>query len=596
MCGIGGLLTFEGKNLSCYEDNVSKLSKSLKSRGPDAKGEYVNHDLGIFFVHRRLSIIDLDDRSNQPLFSNCRKYCIVFNGEIYNYKDLRKKLISMGEVFSTNGDTEVVLKMFIKFGPDCLNLLRGMFAFAILNTDNKEVFLARDAYGIKPLYLAGMDDGWVFSSQVKAIVSSGMISSEIDQEFREYFTLLGSIPEPGTWYKNIQSVESGQYQILHPSSRKITKNKYCDISSLWINEKRNFKKINIQKYITEAVKESLENHLVADVPLGVFLSGGIDSSVILALMNEAGIKNIKAITVVYDEFKGTEADEEPLAKKISNKLDTELFIKKVTKDEFIKDLPKILRDMDQPSIDGINTWYASKAAKELGLKVVLSGIGGDELFYGYRSFYYLPRLINLTKIISLVPFLPSLIKFFLRSRAKKTDNNRWLSSLDWLMSAEGSWLLRRSVFSIYDLNQLYENKVELDIDRFSAKDFIKKFVKSISDSYFIALAQIESSMYLKNQLLRDADWASMSHGVEIRTPLVDKFLLEKIAPFATDLYKFKNKLLLTRVTQIPLPSEIVSKKKTGFGIPVMKWLYEEGLIRKPSSSKEFANFIMNSYE
>jgi asparagine synthase (glutamine-hydrolysing) len=569
MCGLIGIFSNSEIDIRSFNKGLD----ALVNRGPDFRGTWI--ESGVYFGHHRLTILDKESRSNQPMLSNCNQYVIVFNGEIYNYNEIKKILIDSGIEFKTNSDTEVLLQLYSCYKDKMLTYLKGMFSFIIWDRLEKKAFVARDPYGIKPLYYAAIPNGLIFSSQVKSLIATNLIDLEPDMEGQFGYWMFGNVPEPYTLFKNIRSVQSGSYIDVQNGAIQSIK-KYCDIGKAWnssdmFNKKR-FKKREIQLAVQKALNESVDRHLVSDVPIGIFLSGGIDSAVISGLVKEKVREEIIGITINYDEFNATKKDETPYASEIAKHYGIKHHIRKVTKDEFLNDLPKILSDMDQPSIDGINTWYASKAAAELNLKVVLSGIGGDELFFGYKNFKRLPLFVNITRILSFLPGYNFISKIIFKQIAKIVKNNRWKYAPDWLKSIEGAWCLSRSSLSP-DSAKSKLKLIEKDcIIRFLPKTWIETNSGKVSPNISLALAHIESTNYLRNQLLRDSDWSSMAHGIELRTPLVDFTLLIQLSPYLKYFNKFPTKSLLTKSLLKPLPKAILRKPKTGFSIPINEWL------------------------
>ena len=559
MCGILGFYSFENKPYKSLEKSLDFLN----SRGPDALGIW--EDEYVYLGHRRLSIIDLDERSNQPMFSNCNRYIIVFNGEIYNYQELRNELKDYN--FNTKSDTEVLLALYSIYKEKMLVKLKGMFSFIIWDKIEKISFVARDAYGIKPLYIGKLNNGLLLSSQVSSIIASGLVNVKKCKEGTKGFAMLGSVPEPFTWYENIKSLKAGHYLIIRNNKIEYEK-EWFNISNIWINSFNKHRAIipeNILKLkVRDLLLESVSRHLIADVPVGVFLSGGIDSGVLSALMVECGARDITGITISYDEFEGKDKDESSRAKLLADSYGINHHVRVVKKKEFLEDLPIIMRNMDQPTVDGINTWYASKAASELGLKVVVSGVGGDELFYGYDIFNELPPIVNKFNFFKNLPLYEVITNtlFYLISLYKK--NNRWKFAGNWLKTIEGAWWLRRSIRSPDENPYVIKN--------FSPKKYLKKLKVETTFEHKLSLAMIESKMYLKNQLLRDSDWASMSHSIELRTPLVDRTLLISLEKYLYSLTYYSNKKILASSPVKPLPIEILNSKKTGFGIPIKEWL------------------------
>jgi asparagine synthase (glutamine-hydrolysing) len=510
------------------------------------------------------------------MHSACGRYIIVYNGEIYNYQLLRQDLEKRGVIFFTSSDTEVILALFAAEGEAMLPKLHGMFAFVIWDRVARKAFAARDPYGIKPLYIAKIASGVLLGSQVKALLATGLISQYPDPVGQAGFWMLGSVPEPHTWFRDIVAVQAGH--CLWIEEGKAGDSRYWhDIGTAWrtageaLSEDK-----EIKERVREALYESVSRHLVADVPVGVFLSGGIDSGAVAGLMVEAGAHELQGITLAYDEFSGRHEDEAPVAAQLAAHYGIKHHVRKVTQEEFRKDLPRILAAMDQPSIDGVNTWYASKAVAELGLKVVVSGVGGDELFLGYNSFRQLPRLVNAWSRLAKVPGALLCARAAAKWQAQRTGNSRWEYAPDWMQTMAGAWWLKRSTNAPDDLSELMHTDLPHDLlQNFAPGKWVTRMTGPLPDKQVLALAQIESMTYLRNQLLRDSDWASMDHSVELRTPLVDAHLLNMLQPLLSRFSLYPGKTLLAQAPQNPLPDVVAKRSKTGFAIPVKQWLVEE---------------------
>jgi asparagine synthase (glutamine-hydrolysing) len=570
----------------------------LRKRGPDAEGRWLSDDGSVFMGHRRLAIIDLDQRSHQPMVSSCGRYVIAFNGEIYNFVEIRDRLQKKtGRVFRTHSDTEVLVELFAVDGASMLSQLHGMFAFVIWDKVSKKAFVARDPYGIKPLYITVTKDGCLVSSQVKALIATGLVSSEPDLRGQAGFWMLGSVPEPNTWFRDIRVLRAGHYTWMQDG---VFGADVCwsDIGDCWRQPKlaKEISDRELKEIVRKAIKESVSRHIVADVPVGVFLSGGIDSGALAGLMVEAGIKELHGVTISYDEFKGKHEDETPCAAMIASHYGIRHHVRRVTREEFWDDLPVILADMDQPSIDGINTWYATKAVAELGLKVVVSGVGGDELFFGYESFRVLPRIVTAWGALSRLPGLPSLACSVADLKAVKSGNARWKFAPDWAKTIAGAWWLRRSIRAPSDLiSVMKDGSDKLFSDHFEVNEWISSMAGPVVDTGILGLAQIESMTYLRNQLLRDSDWASMAHSVELRTPLVDEHLLRSLAPYLSQMSRIQKKRLLAEAPLNSLPESLISRKKTGFGIPVKDWLRASPNLDLCSQDSNWSDFVAHSY-
>lgn len=571
MCGFVGLLTQNGK--APIVEVLKPALERMARRGPDAEGVWADETCA--FGHRRLAILDLDERAAQPMHSSCGRYVIVFNGEIYNFTDLREELLSDGVRLRTSSDTEVILELFAKVGEGMLERLRGMFTFVIWDRVARRAFVARDPYGIKPLYFAMVEQGVLLGSQVKALLATGLVSRAPCPHGQAGFWLLGSVPEPHTWFRDVRAFPPGHCAWIE-NGMLGSPRMWWDITEAWRTAPAaSHPAGEIKEHVRSALLASVSAHMVSDVPVGVFLSGGIDSGALAAMMVEAGARNLRGITLAFDEFAGSKDDETPLASTLAAHYGIRHHVRRVTRDEFRADLPRILAAMDQPSIDGINTWYASKAVAELGIRVVVSGVGGDELFQGYRSFQQLPLLVTGWGLVSKVPGAMALAQVVANLQAKRTGNGRWRNMPEWLRTMSGAWWLRRSIMSPAELLELMGTELaEEAMDGFVAADRVCAMSGSLPTNLRLALGQIESTTYLRNQLLRDSDWASMDHSVELRTPLVDAWLLRDLQRFLGAFRRFPNKRLLAEAPSRPLPEALIVREKTGFGIPVHSWRNE----------------------
>lgn len=575
MCGLIASLTH-----APFPETAGRAALArLHPRGPDGEGQWRGE--GVYLGHRRLAILDLDLRAAQPMHSGCGRYVIVFNGEIYNYRVLRAELEAGGVTFRTTSDTEVLLALFIAEGEAMLPKLHGMFAFVIWDRVARRAFAARDPYGIKPLYVAKTPDGILLASQVKALLATGLVDRAPDPMGRTGFWLLGSVPEPHTGYRDIRALPAGH--CLWIEQERVTRQRcWHDLGAAWREanaaEAALLPPGEIQHRVREAMRESVARHLVADVSVGVFLSGGIDSGAMAGLMVEAGARDVQGVTIAYDEFAGRHEDEAPAAAELARHYGITHHVRRVTREEFLLDVPRILAAMDQPSIDGVNTWYASKAVAELGLKVVVSGVGGDELFLGYDSFRRLPRLVAGWRRLSRLPGAMSLAVRAGAMQARRSGNDRWRHAHEWARTISGAWWLRRSVHAPEDLVGFMNAELLAEgLAEFSATAWVDRMTGPLPTDDTLALAQIESMTYLRNQLLRDSDWASMDHSVELRTPLVDSHLLGQLQPLLPRFKGFPNKSLLAGAPDRPLPQSIQRRPKSGFAIPVQRWLRESGL-------------------
>ena len=602
MCGIAGIYNLKTERETNF-DRVVKMRDYLTHRGPDDRGVYFSADKRLCLVNTRLSIIDLTASGHQPMSDREGKVWISYNGEIYNYFQLRNELKTKGHSFNSNSDTEIIINGYKEWGIDgLLKRLRGMFAFAIydLNAKNSKLILARDRFGIKPLYYYQDDELLIFSSEVGAIVKSGIIPVERNQKADIAFFIFGNIPAPLTTIKNVFSLAIGSYLLIEDGNKRLVR--YYDLIDSFTGLKlKDTEDIygNLRSILTEAVNL----HLISDAPLGVFLSGGIDSSTLVALASKTRDIPITTLSIIFDEEAYSEL---PYQKMITEQYRTEHRQIKVTEKDFYAELDNIFLAMDQPTVDGVNTYFVSRAAKQAGLKAVLSGLGGDEIFCGYESF----KKIWLLKAINHLP------KLF-RSAFALTGglNDRWrkliyLQNNDYL----NLYLTIRGLFIPADVARI------LDISEKEVEDVLNDFklsaVPAVGGSAFGGSSQLsalnpidwlsytEINFYLQNQLLKDTDFMSMYHSVETRVPFLDHILVDFVASINSSLKIDKNipKPLLVKSLKDMLPKEVVFRKKQGFIFPFNLWIKKRGreLLRvalsKGNINKRYASGLWCKFE
>jgi asparagine synthase (glutamine-hydrolysing) len=570
MCGIAGVFTWERHRA---EEAVRNMNRAQVHRGPDNEGlQTISLPAGFLVLgHRRLAILDLDSRANQPMVSIDGHYTIVFNGEIYNFRELRRELEADGVAFRTTSDTEVLLALFARDGERMLPRLRGMFAFAIWDTHSHELFMARDPYGIKPLYYTRTKNGFLFASQVKALLASGLVSTESETAGLAGFYLWGSVPEPWTLFRDVLALPAGHWLRVRAGVPDAPVY-WHDIRAEWQRNSSRQSASQLNERVREAVKDSVRAHLIADVPVSVFLSAGIDSAAIAGVASELGA-HVEGITIGFEEFAGKQDDEIPIARTIANNYGLPHHVRMVSRNEFERDIPRILEAMDQPSIDGVNTWFASKAVAERGYKVALSGVGGDELFCGYSSFRQIPRTAALGRAIAAIPSARALLGAPCAYLAKSRSKPKLAAIPAFMDSLEGAYFLTRGLFLPEELPALMGAEMAREgLARLGGSP--PGMIQADARDSAAAVGLLESTLYLRNQLLRDSDWASMAHSLELRTPLVDAALLETLGPFVSDFAGGVGKGMLAQSPKKPLPDLVVNRAKTGFSLPMAKWLSE----------------------
>lgn len=590
MCGIAGIIS---KGEVDTKKVLHNFQKVLVHRGPDSKGYFIDskNSLEIGLAHTRLSIIDLSPSADQPISNEDDSIYLICNGEIYNYRELRKKLIK-NHKFKSGSDSEVIVHLYEEKGEGLLEDLRGMFAFAIWDKKKNKLFLARDRFGIKPLYYSYENGTFIFASELKALLKSGLIEPEINPTGINLFLLQGSISPPDTIYKKIFALEPGHFIIVNLEG--IVKKSYYSLTNAFSdNSMKNISEEEAIKKIHSCLLDSIKSHLASDVPVGVFLSGGIDSSSIVALLDEAKHKSIRTVSVI---FPGTVYDESKYAKKVAQKFNTEHTEIEINSKDLKKHLKRIFYYMDQPTIDGVNSYFVSWATAKTGLKVALSGLGGDEIFCGYPSFTQIPKLYNVARIFSLIPFRKEIAKFVswnsINSKAK-------ICSIIASNSIPEIYFHYRGLFMSEQINSLLSPDFSIpDNINFHPSAKLKDCCSQSQISF------LEITNYMSNQLLRDTDVFSMANSLEVRVPFVDHKLVELLAriPMKYKINKDMPKRLLVKAMGNKLPEEIVYRKKRGFTFPFELWMrndlndfIDEKLKESRYFNETFTNKLLNGF-
>jgi len=543
------------KRLSIDEmvNKVGLMCSALKHGGPDDEGVFVDEGRGLVFGHRRLSIIDLSSNGHQPMADTQNKVWITFNGEIYNYLELKKELLKTGAKFHSDTDTEVILTAYLHWGISAFSKLRGIFAFALYDTEKAVTYLVRDSTGVKPLYYHIENEALSFASEVKAFRSAG-VTNATDETWPVMFLAFGHIPEPGTTLKNVYSLAKGHflswdhykctYEIAPYNVKKGHQHYITDVNV-------------IKECISDTLRAAVKRQLIADAPIGVFLSGGTDSSLISLLANEQKEQQLKTISIYFDE---KTYDERAYQNLILREIDGQKFAHLVRQQDFENFLPEIIHAMDMPTTDGTNTWFISKYAHEDGLKSVLSGVGADELFGGYPSFSRIKYLRYLRRIPS--GLLAAANHF-------KTDKYRKVSFLTH-NSYLADYLFLRGFFVPEDIAKI----LDTDVKQVYNILFNNHPMPDLGPYDQEHAAWFETNLYMQNQLLRDTDVMSMSHGLEVRVPFLDedfKQLAESISPEIRFNNELPKKVLIDSFSSI-LPKAIWERPKMGFTFPLQEWM------------------------
>lgn len=573
MCGIAGIFNYRQPSPPVNKKELLMVREAMHKRGPDGCGLWISDENHIGFAHRRLSIIDLSEDGAQPMASYDGTLRVVFNGEIYNYRELRSELQAKGYHFHSESDTEVLLYLYRENGPEMVQALRGMYAFAIWDEKNRGLFLARDPFGIKPLYYSDNGSTIKFASQVKALLKCREIDTSPQPAGHTGFFLWGYVPEPFTLYKGIQALPAGStLWVDQTGSHNL--NVFFNISDELANAGdtgSKFTPIEVQEGLRSALNNSVRHHLIADVPVGVFLSSGIDSTTLAAIASERVSRPLRTITLGFREYRGTENDETPLAELSAQHYGTEHRTRWVSRDEFQADLDNLLSAMDQPTTDGVNTYFVSKAASETGLKVAISGLGGDELFGGYPSFYQIPKIVKVLSAFGIAPFLGKRFRLVAAPVLKHFTSPKYAGLFEYGTSFSGAYLLRRGLFMPWELPEIMDG--EMARDGWQVLQPLLRLEKTIQGigSDHLKISALEMTWYMRNQLLRDADWAGMAHSLEIRVPLVDVELLRTLIPLLGTINP-PGKRDMACAAAKDLPEDVLNRSKTGFTVPVREWL------------------------
>lgn len=578
MCGICGVIGSEDQNQAALP--LQRMMRAMEHRGPDGNGLLIAP--GAALGMQRLSIIDLPG-GQQPIWNENSTLAVVFNGEIYNFRELRRSLESAGHVFRTQSDTEVIVHAYETWGEDCVRHLRGMFAFAIVETPEgkagrpRRVFLARDRMGIKPLYYATVENKFFFASEVRALMASNCIPRRLSAAALSSYLLFGSVGEPMTLVDGIYSLPPGHcgYVSCDQPSASFRSNAYWSVVDAAKSDAPEPRETSPIARVRAALEDSVRCHLLADVPLGIFLSSGIDSTALAALASRQR-SGIKTFTVVFPEQEFSEA---ALARRTADLLGTEHSELLLSGDEMQSRLDDAVAAFDQPSADGINTYFVSWAARQAGLKVALSGLGSDELFGGYSTFSSTPRVARMMAFSRLLPSpLRETGTAPFRAWAACTSHPDSILKLAGAFSGPADlphpYFFTRTLFPPRTVSQLLRvNRSGGDASLCSAW-MIAAAAEAAQLDPFTAVSWLEIRSYLVNMLLRDTDAMSMRHSLEVRVPFLDHPLVELTLGLPATV-KNRNgvrKALLIEALGDLLPKEIASQTKRTFTLPWEHWL------------------------
>jgi asparagine synthase (glutamine-hydrolysing) len=573
MCGIYGYVSSRG---GIQPEILRRMGDTLRHRGPDDEGEWIRHseELAVALGHKRLSIIDLTSAAKQPISDEDGKIWLTYNGEIYNFRELRSELAAKGHTFKSTSDGEIIVHLYEEMGAACLERLKGMFAFALWDETQQTLFLARDRIGKKPLHYAIYDGGIAFASEIKALLKHPKVVKEIDLSALNKYLTFEYVPAPATIFKSIKKLEPGHYLSYQNGKSEIKKYWDIPLADYPIGFKT---EDEYAEELRDILERAVRSRLVADVPVGVFLSGGIDSGVIAALAAKANRK-IECFSIGFDE---PSFDESSHAKSIAKALGLNHRLKIFNTREMLDNLDELPNFLDEPLADAsiLPSYLLSKVASER-LKVALSGDGGDELFAGYPTYqahriitYYdlLPETLK-NSVKALAAWLPVShgnistdfkIKQFLRGAGVSPEIRffMWMGSFT---ESEKKGLLSSGVRAALAHENTYE-----DVFAYIRESGLNKDLERI--------LYLSMKLYLQDDILVKVDRAAMANGLEVRCPLLDQELVEFACrlPMQYKLHGLKTKYLLKKAAAGILPDSIINRKKKGFGIPISKWLTGE---------------------
>ncbi len=578
MCGINGIVS--GMDAGKMKESIRTMNRSLAHRGPDDEGEAYFEDKGrqIALGHRRLSIIDLSSAGHQPMRSNDGRLTIIINGELYNYKalklDLSRAISGSGAVpydFKTNSDTEVVLAAWITWGIRCLERFEGMFAFALWDNVDKKLFLARDRFGKKPLYVSTSGNNIVFSSEIRALLASGLVKPKLNLNALGDYFRYQTVHAPATILENVRMVRGGTCIEYFGETSK--EHHYWNIGDC---VGKNAEHVGsdpgkANKKIRDLLFSAVEKRLISDVPLGAFLSGGIDSSAIVGVMSKVSTAKVKTFSVIFEE---KEFSEEKYSSLIAKKFNTDHHRILLKPEDLLNSLPDVLAAMDHPGGDGPNSYVVSRATKQAGITVALSGLGGDELFGGYPQFKRIVALRKKNWITALPLFTRKLAGSFYHTLKNDIGSEKAQELL-----AVGSFQFK-DTYPVQRLTLTNKTTASLLKKECAAGNDIELMTAGLSNigkEYLVSTISIaEMQSYMHDVLLRDTDNMSMAHALEIRAPFLDHTLVEYVLSLGDEHKDLsRNKALLTDALADILPPDIINRPKMGFTFPWKHWMKKE---------------------
>jgi asparagine synthase (glutamine-hydrolysing) len=563
MCGIAGI--FGQRDQQKAIEFVRTMNGRIAHRGPDAEGLWSDADCTL--GHRRLSIIDTSDAGNQPFFSADKRITVIFNGEIYNYIELKKVLASSYH-FKTATDTEVIIAAYLKWGKAFVHHFIGMFALALKDSETGELLIVRDRLGVKPVYWSKTSEGYLFASEIRAMLATGLVNKKISASSLADYLRYQTVHAPHTIIEEVKMLEAGHMIIYSGGECRIEK--YWSPSDNINSSAASDNKEQVKKKVLDLLTSSIEVRMRADVPFGAFLSGGIDSSVIVGLMSRSSLHPVKTFSITFHE---KEFDESPYSEVIARKFKTDHTPIRLRANDFLEMMPEALKAMDHPSGDGPNTYVVSKVTREAGVKMALSGLGGDEVFAGYDVFRRMKDLENKVWMNRIPSSLRHMAGLALKKARPSVSSEK---------IAEGIGSPRVDFAHFYPIVRqvLLDDQVyKLLRSNGDQTNFVFELARQIQTLPIETLSKVsiaEMQTYMQNVLLRDTDQMSMAHALEVRVPFLDHRLVEYVLGVGDEIkYPHTPKELLTSAVGDLLPHEVIHRPKMGFTFPWAVWMRNE---------------------
>lgn len=578
MCGIAGIFAFGSKDE--LQAATWLMVQAQSHRGPDDEGvtalELGNSGCHVTLGCSRLAVIDLSSHGHQPMQNDAGNVWIAYNGEIYNFEELRRPLEIKGYRFRSRTDTEVILNLYQEYGEGAIGMLNGMFAVAIWDQRKGTLLMARDRMGEKPLYFTWADERLIFASEIKALLASGLVQRRVDPAAVRGFLTLGSVPSPTTIIQDVECLEAGclmKVKINNSGGHPVTQTRPERYWDLTFNEDPQLGGPEAAGVFRDHLRRATQSRLVSDVPVGVFLSGGLDSSAIVSQVRENVTGKLRSFSLTFSD---PQFDEGQYARLVAHRFETDHTERMMTADEVLGEIPRFLAAIDQPTIDGVNTYFVSKLARSSGVVVALSGLGGDELLGGYSSFGMVPKICKLGRLLDRFYGARQTVSGILGWLSLNGRAEKLQAFLREKPSSESAYLAVKGQFVDGSIEKVLSPLTYQGSSTWDPLAYIGRVAGNDTESLGNRISRLEMGTYLQNQLLRDSDVMSMANSLEVRAPFLDNDLVQFVTRVPSQ-RKFDRppKSLIIDAMKGVLPDEIIHRSKRGFSFPIDAWLKTE---------------------